>query len=501
MYTSIYGSFEPGWAESASCPVNLKDPGLWRTTCLVDGEWGESAIDGIEVIDPASGETLAMVPALNDAQIEAAIEAAHRAQPIWGIYPAQERSAILRRLFELMRANAEDLARIIVAEQGKPLAEARGEVAYAASFIEWFGEEAKRVYGETIPSPWPGREVLTFRRPVGVFAAITPWNFPLAMIARKVGAGWAAGCAGIIRPDCQTPLTALAFAALAQRAGLPAGVCNVVTGDPVSTGKVLCASEKVRKLSFTGSTTVGAILLAQCAPTVKKMSMELGGNAPFIVFDDADLDAAIAGAIAAKYRNSGQTCVCANRFYVQAEIHDRFVAGLAAAVARLKVGGGLEPGVEQGPLIGNQALFKVENHVADALARGGRIVTGGARHTLGGTFYQPTVLVDLPADATIFREETFGPVAAVFRFEQEDEVVALANDTPFGLAAYLYSRDVGRVFRIARRLEVGMLGINTGAISTEVAPFGGVKASGLGREGSMHGIEDYLEIQYLSVAG
>jgi succinate-semialdehyde dehydrogenase/glutarate-semialdehyde dehydrogenase len=479
--------------------IGLADTSLLRSTCLIGGRWIAGNGEAIDVVDPASGSTIARVHALTDEQVVDAIDAAVVAQAAWGDRSAKDRADILRRLFDLMCANREDLARIIVAEQGKPLAEARGEVSYAASFVEWFSEEAKRTYGETIPSPWPGSEILTFRRPIGVFAAITPWNFPLAMIARKVGAGWAAGCAGIIRPDSATPLTALAFALLAERAGLPAGVCNVVIGDPVSTGKLLCASEKVRKLSFTGSTPVGAILLAQCAPTVKKVSMELGGNAPFIVFDDADVDAAVAGAIAAKYRNSGQTCVCANRFYVQAGIHDRFVEGLVAAVDQLKVGRGLEPGAEQGPLIHARALAKVEAHVADALARGGRVATGGARHALGGTFYQPTVLVGLPADAAIFREETFGPVAAVRRFEEEDEVVALANDTPFGLAAYLYSRDVGRVFRVARRLEVGMVGINTGTISTEVAPFGGVKASGMGREGSAHGIESYLEIQYLNL--
>jgi succinate-semialdehyde dehydrogenase/glutarate-semialdehyde dehydrogenase len=397
--------------------------------------------------------------------------------------------------------NQEDLAVIMTSEQGKPLAESRGEVAYAAGFIEFFAEEAKRIYGDTIPAHLPGRRILVTKEPIGVFAAITPWNFPCAMITRKAGPGWAAGCTGVIRPASQTPFSALAIGVLAERAGLPPGVCNVITGPASETGGELTSNPLVRKLSFTGSTEVGAKLLAQCAPTVKKTSMELGGNAPFIVFEDADIDAAVAGAIASKYRNTGQTCVCANRILVQNSIYHEFCAALKIAVQKLKVGNGLEEGVTQGPLINQAAVEKVEAHVADALARGAILVLGGERHKLGGNFYAPTILADVPRDADIFREETFGPVAPLFGFDDEAEAIDMANDTEFGLAAYFYTRDVGRVFRVAEALEYGIVGINEGIISTELAPFGGMKSSGLGREGSKYGIEDYLEIKYLCLGG
>jgi succinate-semialdehyde dehydrogenase/glutarate-semialdehyde dehydrogenase len=414
---------------------------------------------------------------------------------------AKDRAAILRRLHDLMLANADDLAAIMTAEQGKPLAEAKGEVAYAASFIEWFAEEAKRIYGDTIPQNAKGRRILVLKEPIGVFAAITPWNFPAAMITRKAGPGWAAGCTGVIRPASQTPFSALAIGVLAERAGMPAGVCNVITGPAGETGGELTSNPLVRKFSFTGSTEVGRKLLAQCAKTIKKTSMELGGNAPFIVFDDADLDAAVQGAMASKYRNTGQTCVCANRILVQDGVFDAFAAKLQAAVEALKVGNGMEPGVTQGPLINAEAVAKVEEHIADATAKGARIVTGGKRHARGGNFFEPTILADVPPSALVFREETFGPVAPLFRFRTEEEAVAMANDSEFGLAAYFYARDIGRIFRVAEALEAGIIGINEGIISTEVAPFGGVKESGLGREGSKYGIEDYLEIKYLALGG
>ena len=481
---------------------SLKDPGLFREANYVGGRW-IVARDGaaIAVTNPATGAILGHVPSLSRAEIGEAIAAAHAAQAGWRSRTAKERAAILRRLFDLMLENQEDLARIMTAEQGKPLAEARGEIAYAASFIEWFAEEAKRVYGDTIPQNVAGRRLIVQKEPIGVFAAITPWNFPTAMITRKAGPGWAAGCTGVIRPADDTPFSALAIAVLAERAGLPPGVCNVVTGDASESGKELCENPLVRKLSFTGSTRVGSILLAQCAPTVKKTSMELGGNAPFIVFDDADLDAAVKGAMASKYRNTGQTCVCANRILVQDGVFDTFAVKLVEAVRALKVGDGVEDGVTQGPLISRNALAKVQRHVDDAVKRGARVLTGGAPHALGGTFYEPTVLADVPREAEIFSDETFGPVAPLFRFETEAEAIALANDTPYGLAAYFYSRDIGRVFRVAEALEAGMVGINEGIISTEVAPFGGVKASGLGREGSKYGIEDYLEIKMLCLGG
>jgi succinate-semialdehyde dehydrogenase/glutarate-semialdehyde dehydrogenase len=407
----------------------------------------------------------------------------------------------MRNLYDLILENIEDLAIIMTAEQGKPLVESRSEILYAAGFIEWFAEEAKRIYGDIIPQNVDGRRILVQKAPIGVFAAITPWNFPSAMITRKAGPGWAVGCAGVIKPASQTPLSALALAVLAERAGLPAGVCNVVTGSARAIGGELTASPIVRKLSFTGSTEVGAQLLAQCAPTVKKTSMELGGNAPFIVFDDADVDAAVKGALAAKYRNSGQACVAANRMLVQSGIYETFAKKLADATATLTVGNGMHEGVVQGPLINEEAVQKVEEHIADALAKGARIAVGGKRHALGGSYFEPTVLTDVPRQALIFNDETFGPVAPLFRFDTEDEAIAMANDTPFGLAAYVFARDVGRIFRVVDSLEFGMVGVNEGIISTEVAPFGGVKSSGLGREGSKYGVDDYLEIKYVALGG
>jgi len=483
-------------------PLPLKDASLFRQANHVGGKW-IAADSGrtMSVRNPANGEVIGEVPAMGAAETRRAIAAAHAAYPAWRALTAKERAAILRRLNDLMLANADDLAVIMTAEQGKPLAESKGEIAYAASFIEWFAEEGKRVYGDTIPQNAKGRRIIVQKEPIGVFAAITPWNFPAAMITRKAGPGWAAGCTGVIRPASQTPFSALAIAVLAERAGMPAGVCNVITGPSGEMGAELTGNPLVRKLSFTGSTEVGAKLLAQCAPTIKKTSMELGGNAPFIVFDDADLDAAVVGAIASKYRNAGQTCVCANRLLVQDGVYDAFAAKLKTAVEGLKVGNGMAEGVTQGPLINAEAVAKVEAHIADALKRGARVITGGKRHEMGGTFFQPTILAEVPASADIFREETFGPVAPLFRFKTEDEAIRLANDTEFGLAAYFYARDVGRIFRVAEALEYGIIGINEGIISTEVAPFGGMKSSGLGREGSKYGIEDYLEIKYLALGG
>ena len=483
-------------------PLPLKDPTLFRQANYIDGKWIHADSGRTLVVkNPATGEAIGEVPALGAAETRRAIEAAHRAFPAWRGMLAKERSAILRKLFELMIANTDDLAAIMTAEQGKPLAESKGEIAYAASFLEWFAEEGKRVYGDTIPQNAKGRRIIVTKEPIGVFAAITPWNFPAAMITRKTGPGWAAGCTGVIRPASQTPFSALAIAVLAERAGMPPGVCNVITGPSGETGGELTSNPKVRKLTFTGSTEVGAKLLAQCAPTIKKTSMELGGNAPFIVFDDADLDQAVLGAMASKYRNTGQTCVCANRMLVQDGVYDAFAAKPKTAVEGLKVGDGMEPGVTQGPLINAEAVAKVEEHIADALKRGARVVTGGHRHARGGNFFQPTLLADVPAEAMIFREETFGPVAPLFRFKTEEEAIALANDTEFGLASYFYARDVGRIFRVAEALEYGMVGINEGIISTEVAPFGGVKSSGLGREGSHQGIDEYLEVKYLALGG
>ncbi|MBV8916096.1 MAG: NADP-dependent succinate-semialdehyde dehydrogenase [Acetobacteraceae bacterium] len=485
-----------------TAPLPLRDPSLLRQACCVDGKWIEAASGRtLEVRNPATNELIGTVPSLSAAETRQAIEAAHRAFPAWRAMLAKERAAILRKLFTLMLENTDDLAIIMTAEQGKPLTESKGEIAYAASFIEWFAEEGKRIYGDTIPQPQKGRRIIVTKEPVGVFAAITPWNFPAAMITRKAGPGWAAGCTGVIRPASQTPFSALALAVLAERAGMPPGVCNVITGASGEVGGELTSNPLVRKLTFTGSTEVGAKLLAQCAPTVKKASMELGGNAPFIVFDDADLDAAIVGAMASKYRNTGQTCVCANRILVQAGVYDAFAAKLKEAVAKLKVGNGMEEGVTQGPLINADAVAKVESHIADAKQRGASVFFGGERHKLGGNFFQPTILVGVPRDAEIFRDETFGPVAPLFRFETEEQAIELANDTQFGLAAYFYSRDIGRIFRVAEALEYGIIGINEGIISTEVAPFGGMKASGLGREGSKYGIEEYLEIKYLAVGG
>ncbi|UJX44647.1 NAD-dependent succinate-semialdehyde dehydrogenase [Xanthobacter sp. YC-JY1] len=488
--------------KNSAATLGLADPSLFREANLIGGEWVSAASGAtIAVTNPADGTLIGHVPALSRPEVAGAIHVAHAAQKSWRAKTGKERAAILRRLFDLMMANQDDLARIMTAEQGKPFAEAKGEIAYAAAFIEWFAEEAKRVYGDTIPAPLPGRRIIVQKEPIGVFAAITPWNFPSAMITRKAGPGWAAGCTGVIRPASETPFSALALGVLAERAGLPPGVCNIITGPSSETGKELCENALVRKLSFTGSTRVGALLLAQCAPTVKKTSMELGGNAPFIVFDDAGLDEAVKGAMASKYRNTGQTCVCANRFLVQAGVYDAFAEKLADAVGLLKVGPGMVEGVTQGPLINAAAVAKVEEHIADAVSKGARIVTGGQPHALGHSFFEPTVLADVPKDALIFSEETFGPVAPLIRFETEAEAITLANATEFGLAAYFYSRDVGRIFRVAEAIEAGIVGINEGLISTEVAPFGGVKSSGLGREGSKYGIEDYLEIKYLCLGG
>ena len=477
--------------------ATLNDPSLLKTHGLINGEWvaGSSRFG---VIDPATGLELADVANLGSAETEAAIDAANKAWPTWRAKTAKERAAILMKWFNLLHQHADDLARIMTAEQGKPLAEAKGEVAYGASFIEWFAEEARRVYGETIPATDNNKRYLVIKQAKGVCAAITPWNFPIAMITRKVAPALAAGCPVVIKPAEQTPLSALAVAELAQRAGMPPGVLNVITADgdnSIKVGKVLCGSDIVRHLSFTGSTEVGRILAAQCAPTIKKLSLELGGNAPFIVFDDADIDSAIEGAIAAKYRNAGQTCVCANRFYVQEGVYDAFVNKLAAKVQDIKVGNGFEAGVNQGPMIDDQAIAKIERHVADALAKGATVLAGGLK--IGERFYAPTVLANATGDMLCASEETFGPVAPVFKFKTEAEAIALANNTEFGLASYFYSRDIGRIFRVGEALEYGMVGVNTGLISTAEVPFGGVKQSGLGREGSHHGIDDYLEIKYL----
>ncbi|WP_127997345.1 NAD-dependent succinate-semialdehyde dehydrogenase [Piscinibacter defluvii] len=477
--------------------ATLADASLLKNNALVNGEWVGGAAR-FAVTDPATGQKLVDVANLGAAETEAALKAAEKAWPAWRAKTAKERGAILMKWFHLLHQHADDLARIMTAEQGKPLAEAKGEVSYGASFIEWFAEEARRVYGETIPTTDNNKRYLVIRQPMGVCAAITPWNFPIAMITRKVAPALAAGCPVVIKPAEQTPLSALAVAELAQRAGMPAGVLNVITADgpnSIAVGKVLCASDIVRHLSFTGSTEVGRILAAQCAPTIKKLSLELGGNAPFIVFDDADLDSAVEGAMISKYRNAGQTCVCANRLYVQDGVYDTFVARLAERTKGIKVGNGFEAGVSQGPLIDAQAIEKVERHVADALAKGARVVVGGSK--IGDRFYTPTVLANVTGDMLCAKEETFGPVAPVFRFKTEDEVIAAANATEFGLASYFYSRDVGRIFRVGEALEYGMVGINTGLISTTEVPFGGVKQSGLGREGSHHGIDDYVEIKYL----
>lgn len=482
--------------------LRLQNPDLFRPRCLVGGEWIDADSGAtLTIRNPANGETLGTVPAMGAAETRRAIEAANSAWAGWRALTAGARARILRRWFDLILTNQEDLAVLMTSEQGKPLAEARGEVLYAASFVEWFAEEGKRIYGDTIPAHQPDKRIVVTKEPVGVCAAITPWNFPLAMITRKAGPALAAGCTMVLKPASQTPFSALALAALGEQAGIPAGVFSVVTGGARDIGGELTGNPLVRKLTFTGSTEVGITLARQCAATVKKMSLELGGNAPFIVFDDADLDAAVEGAIASKYRNTGQTCVCANRLLVQDAVYDAFAEKLAAAVRRLKVGDGLEDGVTQGPLIDMKAVEKVEEHIADALAGGARVVLGGHRHALGGSFFEPTVLADVTPDMKIAREETFGPVAPLFRFQDEAEAIRMANDTECGLAAYFYAAGMNRVWRVAEALEYGIVGINTGIISTEVAPFGGMKSSGLGREGSKYGIEDYLEIKYLCMGG
>lgn len=480
--------------------LNLKDSSLLREQCLVGGQW-ITAEKTIAVTNPATGAVIAHVPKLGGGETRMAIEAANRAWPDWRSRPAQQRSVLLARWHALILENQDDLATIMTAEQGKPLSEARGEIAYAASFIQWFAEEAKRVYGETIPAPVASQRIVVTKEPVGVCAAITPWNFPAAMITRKAGPALAAGCVMVVKPASQTPLTALAIIALAERAGIPPGVLSVVTGSAGDIGTELATNPLVRKLSFTGSTEVGRHLMQQTASTIKKVSMELGGNAPFIVFEDADLDAAVEGALVSKFRNAGQTCVCANRLYVHSSIYDAFARKLSDALGLLKVGPGDSDGVRIGPLIDESAVRKIEEHVADAKDKGARVLMGGTRHALGRTFYEPTVLVDVNQSMRVAREETFGPLAPLFRFDTEDEVVAMANDTEFGLASYFYARDLGRVWRVAERLEYGMVGVNTGLISNEVAPFGGVKQSGLGREGSHHGMDDYLVIKYINMAG
>ena len=478
--------------------MQLKDASLFRQQAYVDGAWIDADSGAtVKVDNPATGETLGTIPKLGRAETKRAIDAANRALPAWRALTAKERSAKLRRWYELMIENQDDLGRLMTLEQGKPLAEARGEIAYAASFIEWFAEEAKRIYGDTIPGHQADKRILVIKQPIGVTAAITPWNFPTAMITRKAGPALAAGCTMVIKPASQTPYSALALVELAERAGIPKGVLSVVTGSAAEIGAELTESPIVRKISFTGSTEIGAKLMEQSAPTIKKLSLELGGNAPFIVFDDADLDKAVEGAIASKYRNAGQTCVCVNRLYIQDGVYDAFAEKFKAAVAKLKVGNGLEEGVTIGPLIDAKAAAKVKEHIDDAVSQGAKVIAGGKAHANGGSYFEPTILADVPKSAKVSKEETFGPLAPLFRFKDEAEVIELANDTEFGLASYFYARDLSRVFRVAEALEYGMVGINTGLISNEVAPFGGVKASGLGREGSKYGIEEYLEIKYL----
>ena len=482
--------------------LKLSDASLWKEQGFIDGAWaGADSGQTTEIRNPATGEVLGRVPYMGAAEARRAIDAAHAALGAWSKKAAGERARILRKWFDLMLANQQDLAVIMTAEQGKPLAESRGEIAYAAAFIEWFAEEAKRVYGDVIPGHQADKRILVLRQPIGVVAAITPWNFPAAMITRKAGPAIAAGCPIVVKPAPQTPFSALAMAELARRAGIPPGVFNVVTGDAVAIGGEFTGNDKVRKLSFTGSTPVGKLLMSQCAGTVKKVALELGGNAPFIVLDDADLDAAVAGAIASKYRNTGQTCVCANRFIVQSKVYDTFAARLTEAVKKLRVGDGLKGETDQGPLIDAKALAKVETHVADALSKGATLLSGGRKHALGGTFYEPTVLTNVSKDMVLAREETFGPVAPLFRVETDEEAIRLANDTEFGLAAYLYTRDLARSWRVSEALEYGIVGLNTGLISTEVAPFGGVKESGTGREGSKYGILEFTELKYICVGG
>ncbi|HEC2028478.1 TPA: NADP-dependent succinate-semialdehyde dehydrogenase [Klebsiella oxytoca] len=480
--------------------MQLNDPTLFRQQAFIDGRWRDaSSGETLGVTNPANGQQLGSVPKMGAEETREAIDAAARALPAWRALTARERATILRRWFDLMMEHQDDLARLMTLEQGKPLAEAKGEIGYAASFIEWFAEEGKRIYGDTIPGHQADKRLLVIKQPIGVTAAITPWNFPSAMITRKAGPALAAGCTMVLKPASQTPFSALALAELANRAGIPEGVFNVVTGSASEVGNELTGNPLVRKLSFTGSTEIGRQLMEQCAKDIKKVSLELGGNAPFIVFDDADLDKAVEGALASKFRNAGQTCVCANRLYIQDGVYDRFAEKLQQAVSKLQIGDGLQPNVTIGPLIDEKAIAKVQEHIADALDKGARVATGGKSHELGGNFFQPTILVDVPSDAKVAKEETFGPLAPLFRFKDEADVIAQANDTEFGLAAYFYARDLGRVFRVGEALEYGIIGINIGLISTEVAPFGGVKSSGLGREGSKYGIEDYLEIKYMCI--
>ncbi len=480
--------------------MQLNDQKLFRQQAYIDGVWVD-ADNGqtLKVNNPATGEIIGSVPKMGATETRRAIEAADKALPAWRALTAKERANKLRKWFDLMMANQEDLARLMTLEQGKPLTESRGEIAYAASFLEWFGEEAKRVYGDMIPGHQVDKRLMVLKQPIGVTAAITPWNFPSAMITRKAGPALAAGCTMVLKPASQTPYSALALAELAERAGIPKGVFSVVTGSAGEVGAELTGNPIVRKLTFTGSTEIGRQLMVECAKDIKKVSLELGGNAPFIVFDDADLDAAVEGALISKYRNNGQTCVCANRLYIQDGVYDAFVEKLTAAVARLNIGNGLENGITTGPLIDAKAVAKVQEHIDDAVSKGARVVAGGKPHALGGTFFEPTVLVDVPRNAAVAKEETFGPLAPLFRFKDEAEVIAMANDTEFGLASYFYARDLSRVFRVGEALEYGIVGVNTGIISNEVAPFGGIKASGLGREGSKYGIEDYLEIKYLCI--
>jgi succinate-semialdehyde dehydrogenase / glutarate-semialdehyde dehydrogenase len=482
--------------------LNLKDPKLFRDQCYLDGAWvAADSKKTFSVDNPATGEVIGHVPDMGTAETKRAIEGADKAWPAWRAKTAKERAAILRKWFDLMMANQDDLGLILTTEQGKPLAEAKGEIAYGASFVEWFAEEAKRVYGDVIPPHQSDKRILVLKQPIGVSAMITPWNFPNAMITRKAAPALAAGCTVVIKPAEQTPFSALAMAELAERAGIPKGVFNVITGDAPTIGKEMCANPTVRKVSFTGSTEVGRILMRQSADTIKKLSLELGGNAPFIVFDDADLDAAVDGAIASKYRNAGQTCVCANRIYVQDRVYDAFAAKLAEKVKQFKVGIGTEAGVVIGPLIDQQGMKKVEQHVADATAKGAKVMLGGKAHSRGGLFFEPTILTGVTQQMRVSNEETFGPVAPLYRFKTDDEAIAMANATEFGLAGYFYSRDIGRIFRAAEQMETGMVCVNSGILSTEVAPFGGVKQSGLGREGSKYGIEEYLEVKYLLLAG
>jgi succinate-semialdehyde dehydrogenase/glutarate-semialdehyde dehydrogenase len=481
--------------------MQLSDSSLFRSECYIAGRWSSSANEPrVEVLNPATGVKLGSVPNGGADEARKAIEAAHAALPAWAARTAKDRATTLRRWSELMLEHQRDLAKIMTAEQGKPLAEAEGEIVHAAAFLEWFAEEGKRLYGEMIPAHQADKRILVFRQPIGVVAAITPWNFPAAMITRKVAPALAAGCTVVCKPAPQTPFSALALAELAERAGVPAGVFNVITGDAPAIGKEMTSNPIVRKLTFTGSTALGRMLMRQSSDSLKKLSLELGGNAPFIVFDDADLDAAVQGAIVSKFRNTGQTCVCANRLLAHASIYDEFCERLAAAVGRLRVGNGLEKAVDQGPLINTAALAKVEQHVADAVSKGGQIVVGGRRHALGGTFYEPTVIKHATAEMLVASEETFGPVAPVFRFDDDAQAIRMANDTEFGLAAYFYTRDLARAFKISEALEYGIVGLNTGLISTEVAPFGGIKQSGSGREGSRHGLLDYTELKYLCIA-